>query len=203
VATEPVVIIEVDTPRLRLRQWRETDRGPFAALNADPEVMEFFRSVQSRESSDASIDAWQAELVARGWSNWALELRASGEFLGFTGLSVPRRALPFSPCVEIGWRLARRHWGQGYATEAARAALEIGFARLDLPEIVSFTTVGNRRSRAVMERIGLRDTRQDFEYPGFPEGHALRRHCLYRLTRREWAREPAPQSGFGPTTSQP
>jgi RimJ/RimL family protein N-acetyltransferase len=191
------VIVEVDTPRLRLRQWRAADRAPFAALNADPAVMEFFLSPLSRESSDASIDAWQSQLASRGWSNWALELKASGEFLGFTGLSIPRRVLPFSPCVEVGWRLARKHWGQGYATEAARAALEVGFARLDLREIVSFTTVGNVRSRAVMERIGMRDARQDFEYPGFPEGHPLRRHCLYRIAREEWA-----QSGFGPTTSQ-
>jgi RimJ/RimL family protein N-acetyltransferase len=191
------VIVEVDTPRLRLRQWRAADRAPFAALNADPAVMEFFLSPLSRESSDASIDAWQSQLDSRGWSNWALELKASGELLGFTGLSIPRRVLPFSPCVEVGWRLARKHWGQGYATEAARAALEVGFARLDLPEIVSFTTAGNVRSRAVMERIGMRDARQDFEYPGFPEGHPLRRHCLYRIAREEWA-----QSGFGPTTSQ-
>lgn len=191
------MIVEVDTARLRLRQWRESDREPFAALNADPAVMEFFLSPLSRESSDASIDAWQSQLASRGWSNWALELKASGELLGFTGLSIPRRVLPFSPCVEVGWRLARKHWGQGYATEAARAALEVGFARLDLPEIVSFTTAGNVRSRAVMERIGMRDARQDFEYPGFPEGHPLRRHCLYRIAREEWA-----QSGFGPTTSQ-
>jgi RimJ/RimL family protein N-acetyltransferase len=191
------MIVEVDTPRLRLRQWRAADRAPFAALNADPAVMEFFLSPLSRESSDASIDAWQSQLDSRGWSNWALELKASGELLGFTGLSIPRRVLPFSPCVEVGWRLARKHWGQGYATEAARAALEVGFARLDLREIVSFTTVGNVRSRAVMERIGMRDARQDFEYPGFPEGHPLRRHCLYRIAREEWA-----QSGFGPTTSQ-
>jgi RimJ/RimL family protein N-acetyltransferase len=191
------MIVEVDTARLRLRQWRESDREPFAALNADPAVMEFFLSPLSRESSDASIDAWQSQLASRGWSNWALELKASGELLGFTGLSVPRRVLPFSPCVEVGWRLARKHWGQGYATEAARAALEVGFVRLDLPEIVSFTMAGNVRSRAVMERIGMRDARQDFEYPGFPEGHPLRRHCLYRIAREEWA-----QSGFGPTTSQ-
>lgn len=191
------MIVEVDTARLRLRQWRESDREPFAALNADPAVMEFFLSPLSRESSDASIDAWQSQLASRGWSNWALELKASGELLGFTGLSIPRRVLPFSPCVEVGWRLARKHWGQGYATEAARAALEVGFARLDLREIVSFTTVGNLRSRAVMERIGMRDARQDFEYPGFPEGHPLRRHCLYRIASMEWA-----QSGFGPTTSQ-
>jgi RimJ/RimL family protein N-acetyltransferase len=191
------VIVEVDTPRLRLRQWRAADRAPFAALNADPAVMEFFLSPLSRESSDASIDAWQSQLDSRGWSNWALELKASGELLGFTGLSVPRRVLPLSPGVEVGWRLARKHRGQGYATEAACAALEVGFVRLDLPEIVSFTTAGNVRSRAVMERIGMRDARQDFEYPGFPEGHPLRRHCLYRIAREEWA-----QSGFGPTTSQ-
>ena len=195
---ERSTIIEVDTPRLRLRQWRESDREPFAAMNADPTVMEFFVSVQSRESSDASIDAWRSQLAARGWSNWALELRASGEFLGFTGLSIPRRVLPFSPCVEVGWRLARPHWGRGYATEAARAALEIGFARLDLAEIVSFTAAGNRRSRAVMERIGMRDTKEDFEYPSFPAGHPLRRHCLYRITREAFT---AAQSGFGPTTS--
>ena len=191
------MIVEVDTARLRLRQWRESDREPFASLNADPAVMELFLSPLSRESSDASIDAWQSQLASRGWSNWALELKASGEFLGFTGLSIPRRVLPFSPCVEVGWRLARKHWGQGYATEAACAALEVGFVRLDLPEIVSFTMAGNVRSRAVMERIGMRDARQDFEYPGFPEGHPLRRHCLYRIARKEWA-----QSGFGPTTSQ-
>ena len=191
------MIVEVDTPRLRLRQWRAADRAPFAALNADPAVMEFFLSPLSRESSDASIDAWQSQLDSRGWSNWALELKASGELLGFTGLSVPRRVLPCSPCVEVGWRRARKHWGQGYATEAACAALEVGFVRLDLPEIVSFTTAGNVRSRAVMERIGMRDARQEFEYPGFPEGHPLRRHCLYRIARDEWA-----QSGFGPTTSQ-
>jgi RimJ/RimL family protein N-acetyltransferase len=197
---EPSAIIEVDTSRLRLRQWREADREPFAILNADPAVMEFFYWPSPRESSDASIDAWQSQLASRGWSNWALELRATGEFRGFTGLSVPRRVLPFSPCVEVGWRLARRHWGQGYATEAARAALEVAFTRLDLPEIVSFTAIGNRRSRAVMERIGMRDAKEDFDYPGIPEGHGLRRHCLYRLTREAW--KAAPQSGFGPTTSQ-
>jgi len=186
-------IIEVDTPRLRLRQWRETDREPFAALNADPLVMEFFPALQSRQASDASIDAWQAQLSAQGWSNWALELRASREFLGFTGLSVPRRVLPFSPCVEVGWRLARQHWGRGYATEAARAALAVGFTRLGLREIVSFTSLGNRRSRAVMERIGMRNANEDFEHPGVPEGHALRVHCLYRIGRDEWtATAPGP-----------
>src|SRR5688572_16828689 len=120
-------IIELETPRLRLRQWRDADRAPFAALNADPLVMEFFPSLQSREASDGSVDAWQSQLDERGWSNWAVELLASGTFIGFVGLSVPKRMLPFSPCVEVGWRLARRHWGHGYATEGARAALRVGF----------------------------------------------------------------------------
>lgn len=180
-------VIEFDTPRLRLRRWRDTDRASFAAMNADPAVMEFFPALQTREASDASIDAWEAQFEQRGWSNWAAELRDTGEFIGFIGLNVPRRVLPFSPCVEVGWRVARRYWGQGLASEAARGSLRVGFERLALAEIVSFTTLTNRRSRAVMERIGMTDTRQDFEHPAVPEGHALRPHCLYRLTREQWA----------------
>ena len=180
-------VIELETSRLRMRQWRESDRAPFAAMNADPAVMEFFASPPSPAASDASIDAWQAQFAAQGWSNWAVELRESSEFVGFTGLSVPRRTFSFSPCVEVGWRLARRFWGRGFATEAARAALRVAFERLSLSEIVSFTAVGNLRSRAVMERIGMRNTNQDFEYPGIIEGHPLRLHCLYRITRAEWA----------------
>jgi RimJ/RimL family protein N-acetyltransferase len=183
--------IEFDTPRLCLRQWRESDREPFAAMNADPVVMEFFPALQSRADSDRSIDRWQAELAERGWSNWAAELRSTGAFIGFVGLSVPKRLLPFSPCVEIGWRLARAHWRQGFATEGARAALRVGFEQVGLDEIVSFTSMLNVRSRAVMERIGMRDTRQQFEHPGVPEGHALRLHCLYRLTRHEWSGQTA------------
>jgi RimJ/RimL family protein N-acetyltransferase len=180
-------IIELETSRLRLRQWRESDRAPFAAMNADPAVMEFFASPPSPAASDAGIDAWRAQFAAQGWSNWAVELRESSEFIGFTGLSVPRRTFSFSPCVEVGWRLARQFWGRGFATEAARAALRVAFERLSLSEIVSFTAVGNLRSRAVMERIGMRNTNQDFEYPGIIEGHPLRLHCLYRITRAEWA----------------
>jgi RimJ/RimL family protein N-acetyltransferase len=179
-------IIEIETPRLRMRRWQERDREPFAAMNADPAVMAFFPAVLTRAASDASIDLWQSQLEAQGWSNWALELRATGAFIGFTGLSVPRRVLPFSPCVEVGWRLARDHWGRGYATEAARAALRVGFERLRLAEVISFTSVGNARSRAVMQRIGLRDTRRDFEHPGVPEGHPLRLHCLYSLDCEAW-----------------
>lgn len=179
--------IEVDTERLRLRQWRESDRLPFAAMNADPQVMEFFPALQSRQASDASIDAWQAQFVERGWSNWAVERLTDGVFIGFVGLSIPRRTLPFSPCVEVGWRLARSYWGCGYATEGGRAALRMGFERLALDEIVSFTSIGNLRSRAVMERLGMHDAHADFEHPGVPEEHPLRLHCLYRMTRMQWA----------------
>jgi RimJ/RimL family protein N-acetyltransferase len=183
--------IEIETPRLRMRQWRESDREPFAAMNADPAVVEFFASPPSRAASDASIDAWQAQFAAQGWSNWAVELRESQEFIGFTGLSVPRRTFSFSPCVEVGWRLARKFWGEGFATEAARAALRVAFERLALPEVVSFTAVGNLRSRAVMERIGMYDTNQDFEHPGVTEGHPLRLHCLYRITGVQWGENAA------------
>ena len=179
--------IEFDTPRLHLRQWRESDREPFAAMNADPTVMEYFPSLQGRAESDASIDTWQTQFASQGWSNWAVELIESGQLIGFTGLSVPRRTLPFSPCVEVGWRLARAFGGKGLATEGARGALRVGFGRLCLPEIVSFTAIGNQRSRAVMERVGMCNAFQDFEHPGVPEGHPLRLHCLYRITRSQWS----------------
>jgi RimJ/RimL family protein N-acetyltransferase len=178
--------MELSTARLRLRHWRNDDREPFAALNADPVVMEYFARPASRAASDASIDAWQAQLIERGWSNWAVEVAGTQTFIGFVGLSVPRSALPFAPCVEIGWRLARPHWGQGFASEAARACLRLGFEELGLDEIVSFTSIGNWRSRAVMERIGMRDAHEDFENPNIELGHPLRLHCLYRLSRQAW-----------------
>jgi RimJ/RimL family protein N-acetyltransferase len=171
----------LQTERLALVCWQDPHRAPFAALNADAEVMRFFPSTLTAEQSDAAIDAWRGQFEARGWSNWAVELRDTGEFIGFIGLSVPRRALPFSPCVEAGWRLKRSAWGNGYATEGARECLRFGFVRLGLAEIVSFTAVVNRRSRAVMERIGMRDANEDFEHPALPEGHWLRPHCLYRV----------------------
>jgi len=181
-------IIETSSERLILRRWRECDRPPFAALNADPEVMRHFPATLGREQSDASIDFWDAQFAERGWSCWAVELRQGGAFIGFIGLSVPRRQLPFSPCVEVGWRLARPHWGQGLASEGARAALGVGFTRLKLAEIVSFTSLGNQRSRAVMERIGMTNAQEDFDHPAVAEGSPLRRHCLYRITHAQWQR---------------
>lgn len=154
-----------------------------AAMSADPVVMEFYPAPSTREESDAAFDRWRSQIADQGWSNWAVEITQSREFIGFVGLTVPRRVLPFSPCVEVGWRLARPHWGKGYASEAARAALAFGFDELTLDEIVSFTAIVNRRSRAVMDRIGMTNSGENFEHPAVPEGHPLRPHCLYRIGR--------------------
>lgn len=173
-------LIEVETERLRLRQWKCTDREPFAALNADPRVMEFFPSTLTRAESDAMADRCQLLIEERGWGFWAAECKATGEFIGYVGLHVPSAELPFSPCVEVGWRLAFRHWGKGLASEAGKEALRIGFNLLGLRETVSFAAVGNLRSRAVMERLGMRDS-GTFENPHPTEKIGLRTLCLYRL----------------------
>jgi RimJ/RimL family protein N-acetyltransferase len=176
------------TERLVLRRWRVSDRAPFAALNADPEVMAHFLAPLRRADSDAMVDAIEARFDEIGYGQWAVEVVETGEFIGFTGLSVPRFTAHFTPAVEVGWRLARAAWGHGYASEAATRALEFGFVEVGLAEIVSFTVVGNRRSRAVMARIGMaHDPAGDFDHPSLPEGSPLRRHVLYRLTRERWA----------------
>ncbi len=173
---------ELSTERLWLRRWRPGDRAPFAALNADPEVMRHFPAPLSRDESDLLIDRIEAHLESEGWGLWALELRATGRFIGFTGLARPSFDAHFTPAVEIGWRLAREAWGCGYATEAARAAAALGFEDLGLEQLVSFTAVGNARSRAVMRRLGMtHDPAEDFDHPRVPEGDPARRHVLYRL----------------------
>ena len=177
-----VEVIDCETKRLRLRQWKLTDREPFAAINADSKVMEFFPSPLARMESDAMADRCQSLIEERGWGFWAMESKATQEFIGFVGLNTPSAELPFSPCVEVGWRLGPQHWGKGLASEAAREAIRVGFRLLGLREIVSFTTVRNLRSRAVMERLGMRAS-GTFEHPQVPETSALRQHCLYRLSR--------------------
>jgi ribosomal-protein-alanine N-acetyltransferase len=173
-----------ETERLLLRRWRDDDRAPFAALNADPEVMRHFPARLSREESDALIDRAEQHFERHGYGLWALERRDTGAFIGFTGLAVPRFEAHFTPAVEVGWRLARSAWGAGYASEAARAALAVGFGKAGLEQIVSFTVPANTRSRAVMTRIGMtHDPRDDFDHPGLPEGHPLRPHVLYRIRR--------------------
>ena len=168
--------------RVCLRPWCDQDRAPFAVMNADARVMEFFRSGLSRAESDAMVDHIQAHFNKHGFGLWAIAVPGVAPFTGFAGLSVPTFSAHFTPCVEVGWRLASDYWGQGYATEAARLALGYGFGALALSEVVSFTTATNYRSRAVMERLRMRrDPVDDFDYPALPEGHPLRRHVLYRL----------------------
>ncbi len=172
------------TERLILRPFRKEDRPAFAALNADPEVREYFPGLLSREGSDAFAERIEASFSARGYDYFAVEVQGGEPFVGFCGLSVPSFEAPFMPTVEIGWRLARAAWGKGYATEAARASLAFGFETLGLGEIVAFTVPENRRSRAVMERIGMRhEPEQDFEHPNLAAGHVLRRHVFYRIAR--------------------
>jgi RimJ/RimL family protein N-acetyltransferase len=172
------------TERLLLRGWRESDLEPFARLNADPQVMRYFPAPLSREESDTLAERIATSLTERSWGLWAVE--RDGVFLGFTGLAVPRFEAPFTPAVEIGWRLARAAWGFGYATEAATAVLRFASEELRLDSVVSFTAVENRRSRAVMERIGMvHDEAGDFDHPAIPAPSPLRRHVLYRANLLE------------------
>lgn len=179
-------LIEPQSARVSLRQWKVEDRPPFAALNADPRVMAHFPHVLSRAESDALADRNATFIARNGWGFWAAELRASGRFMGFVGLNVPTAPLPFAPCVEIGWRLLPQYWGQGLASEAAQAALSVAFEQLQLEEVVSFTALSNLRSMAVMQRLMMKRDEATFEHPALPHGHGLRRHCLYRLKRAEW-----------------
>ena len=176
------VIKTLSSVRICLRQWRAEDRDAFAAMNADARVMEFFPACLTRAESDAMVDRIQEHFSAHNFGLWAVEVPDVARFIGLAGLAVPRFRAAFTPCVEVGWRLAFEHWGRGYATEAARLALDYGFGTLALSEVVSLTAVTNRRSRAVMQRLGMRrDPSEDFEHPALPEGHLLRRHVLYRL----------------------
>lgn len=172
----------IRTERLLLRRWRDDDRAPFAAMNADPRVAEFLPTPLSRAESDALIDRVEANFEARGFDVFCVEVPGGASCIGFVGLTAPRFEAAFTPCVEVGWRLAPEHWGRGYATEAARASLAFGFDVLGLDEILSWTVPANVRSRRVMERLGMtHDPRDDFEHPSLPEGHRLRRHVLYRI----------------------
>jgi RimJ/RimL family protein N-acetyltransferase len=179
-------LIEFETDRLRLRQWIESDREPFASLSADPRVMEFFPNLLDRAASDAIVARLQAKIAERDWGWWAVASKANAQFIGCVGLNMPSIELPFSPCIEVGWRLAYEYWGKGYATEAAKGALAVGFERLNLPEIVSFTAIPNHRSRAVMERLGMEPETETFAHPSIPIGHPLCEHYLYRLSREKW-----------------
>jgi RimJ/RimL family protein N-acetyltransferase len=178
---------ELRTARLVLRRWRPEDREPFASVNADPLVMLHFPATLTRKESDALAGRIEWHFGHYGFGLWAVEIPSVTPFAGFIGLSVPSFEAHFTPCVEVGWRLMKRHWGMGYATEGARAALQFGFERLGLEQIVSFTVPANVPSRRVMERIGMSYSEvDDFDHPLLMEGHPRRRHVLYRMTRATW-----------------
>ncbi len=174
--------IALRTPRLLLREWRAADSEPFAAMSVDPQVMAMLPPLPDRAASDAWIARMQAHCGEYGFAQWAVELPGEAPLIGTIGLNWVRSPFPFTPAIEIGWRLARPYWGQGYAFEAARAALEDGFGRLGIDEIVAFTVPANRRSWRLMERLGMsHDPSDDFDHPRLAEGDPLRRHVLYRL----------------------
>jgi RimJ/RimL family protein N-acetyltransferase len=168
-----------------LRQWLDEDIDPYAQMNADPEVMHFFPGVLSRRESEESFQRLKSRIEEKKWGLWAVE--ADGMFAGFTGLSEPKFTAPFTPCVEIGWRLRKEFWGKSIAFAAALQAEEYAFSTLELAELVSFTSILNVKSIALMERLGFtRDPRDDFDHPRIEEGHPLRPHVLYRKKRENY-----------------
>ena len=183
----------IGTQRLLMRRWREADRDPYAAMNADPVVMRYFPAVLDRAASDASIDKMEALFDRQGFGLWALELAGTGEFLGFTGLNPMPAGVPGTGGMEVGWRLARRAWHCGYATEAAAAAVGVAFDGAGLEELWSMTAVLNMPSQAVMRRIGMTPY-ADFEHPRIERGHRLRPHVVFRLRR--------PPTGAAPATAR-
>lgn len=174
----------INTERLLLRMWKDTDLEPFAELNADERVCEFLPNILSKNESDALARRIHNHFETHGYGLYALEEKKSGNFIGFTGLNIPDFNAHFMPAVEIGWRLDHKYWGHGYATEAAEAVLDYGFNTLNLQEVVSFTVPENIRSRRVMEKIGMRQNDEDdFLHPKLPKGHPLKKHVLYRVNR--------------------
>lgn len=180
----------IRTERLILRQWTKEDQAPFAKLNSDPRVREYFTKLLTREESDESIKFMSDHIEKRGYGLFAASLIETDEFIGLIGLQDVSFKAAFNevtPAVEIGWRLDFNHWGKGYATEAAKASLKYGFETINLEEIVAITAIQNKRSRHVMEKIGMRyDPKDDFDHPRLPAGHPLTRHVIYRMSRKAW-----------------
>ena len=179
-------IIKLETRRLVLRQWREEDMKTFSMINADPMVMEYYPGIlDSKQSNDLAYKI-KGRIEENGWGFWAVELKNSNAFIGFVGLNKPSYELPVTPCVEIGWRLSQKHWGQGYATEAAQKCLEVAFCQLNFSEVYSFTPVQNKRSEAVMLRLNMLNMQKNFAHPIIPKGSSLREHVLYKITQQAW-----------------
>ena len=178
--------IELETKRLKLRQWKKEDYAPYAKLNSDPKVMEFFPSTLTKIQSDVMASTIKALIGEQGWGYWVVEEKETSEFVGSLGLHKPDGDFPFLPCVEIGWRLSSEHWGKGYAFEAAREVLKFAFEVLELDEVVSFTAVVNKPSWRLMERLGMKNSHENFEHFALPKDDRLCEHVLYRLSRNDF-----------------
>ncbi|WP_295891440.1 GNAT family N-acetyltransferase [uncultured Vibrio sp.] len=179
----------MDTQRLIIREWNDSDLTAFEEMSTDPLVMTYFPSTLSKKESHDLADRIRNLIALNGYGFWAVELKSTSEFIGFVGLHKQEKegGIPNAPFIEIGWRLSSKHWGKGYATEAANKALEYAFEELDQPSVYAFTTLTNEPSQQVMRKLGMVNTHQDFDHPKLPKGHALERHCLYQITRENWA----------------
>ncbi len=182
-------IIQLTTDNLILRQWKANDYLTFSKLNSDPTVMEYFPNTLSKKQSDSLAKEMELLISQNGWGVWAVEEKERGQFIGCVGLHEPSCDLPFSPCMEIAWRLDKSYWGKGYATEAGKEVLKFAFEKLKVDEIVSFTALLNKKSESVMKRLGMRDTQQNFEHPHLAKGHTLREHLLYKISKEEWKKK--------------
>ena len=179
-------IVEIKTKRLLLRQWRNDDLAAFWLLNSDPEVMEYLPKILSEEESNDLADKIKSLISENGWGFWAVERLRDHSFIGFVGLHEPKYELPVKPCVEIGWRLARKYWGNGYATEAGKASLEFAFNNLNLNEVYSFTSIANKKSQAVMERLQLVNIQSNFDHPTIPDDSQYKEHVLFKIDKNSW-----------------
>jgi RimJ/RimL family protein N-acetyltransferase len=178
--------MEIETKRLLLRNWKVEDLEYFYALNSDPVVMEYFPKTLDRRESDELANKAKSLIDKNGWGFWVCELKDGSEFMGFVGLNSPDYELPFSPCIEVGWRFAKKYWGHGYATEAGEASLKYAFTQLNVEEVVSFAVANNRKSIAVMERLGMSNMHSNFSHPKLPRNSPLSEHVLYKIRKENW-----------------
>lgn len=179
-------MIVTETERLILRQWRDEDIEPFVRMNADPNVMQYFPSLYSADQTRALVERVRNDIDRNGWGFWAAQRKDTSEFIGFIGINQVNEGLAFAPCVDIGWRLAKEHWGVGFATEGALASLAYGFDQAGMDEIVSITPTTNQPSERVMQKIGMRKAARNFMHPEVPKSDPLCEHVLYRLTSSQW-----------------
>ena len=181
-----VNVTELQTERLILRQWHKHDLVPFAEINKDSDVMKYYPSTLTESESNLFAKKLEMLISERGWGFWAVALKSNSQFIGFVGLHKPEADLPFTPCTEIGWRLSKKYWGNGYATEAASIVLKFAFDKLQLKEVASYTSPLNIKSKSVMERLNMVNTMQNFEHPSIPKEHKLREQVLYKVTKSQW-----------------